>query len=103
MVFQTILSPIMSSSSGQQPPTTANNGTSAATSPSSTPLLPGQVQTADEQEDELVINIDELIRAFMTHPNRRFPYRLVLRWTSTDNPEVHYSVLMIITERHPHG
>jgi hypothetical protein len=65
----------------------------------STPNIPGQILTESDHEDELMELMDELIRKFLSRPNRRSPYRSLFRWTFDDNKSnLSYSVVVKIDE-----
>jgi len=66
-----------------------------------TPTLPGQILTESDHEDNLTEQIDELIRNFLSRPNRRSPYRSFFNWTFDDEPNLSYSVVLKIVTPSP--
>jgi hypothetical protein len=62
----------------------------------STPILPPQILTENEYEDNLMELIDQMIYRFLNRPNRRSPYRTIFRWTFDDEPHLSYSVIVKI-------
>ena len=68
---------------------------------SSTPILPGQILTENDHEDNLMDLIDELIRSFLSRTNRRSPFRTLWKWTFDDEPNISYSVVVKIDAPSP--
>ncbi|CAF3168754.1 unnamed protein product [Rotaria sp. Silwood2] len=73
---------------------------SSASSNISTPIpvLPGQVLTQSDHEDNLIEGMDELVRNFLSRINQPSPYHTVFRWTTDDQHSLHYSVVIVINE-----
>jgi hypothetical protein len=76
----------------------------AVNSPSSLRAAPtlsaNQFLTENDHEDNLMDQMDELIRHFLRRPNRRSPYCSLFRWTfdDTDESKLSYSVVVKIEE-----
>ena len=61
------------------------------------PILPGQRLTQSDHEDNLVDDLDDLIRNFLHRFNGQQPYRRMFRWTIDDEPNLNYSVVLTIS------
>jgi hypothetical protein len=71
----------------------------SSSSSEATTTLPNQILTENDHEDNLMELIDELIRNFLSRPNRRSPYCSFFRWIFDDNASnLSYSVVVKIDE-----
>ena len=61
------------------------------------PILPGRRLTQSDHEDNLVDDLDDLIRNFLHRFNGQQPYRRMFRWTIDDEPNLNYSVVVTIS------
>lgn len=91
-----------------------NSGSSAAAtqsqethtdSVSSTPLpmLPGQMLTISDHEDNFVPHMDELVQDFLSRFNLPNPYHGLFTWSSPNNENNHednrdYNVIILINQ-----
>ncbi|CAF3069354.1 unnamed protein product [Rotaria sp. Silwood2] len=89
-----------------QSPTTSSNdfpvtsqeihGSSTTSTPAI--VLPGQILTQADHEDNLIEAMDGLIKDFLTRSNQPSPYHTVFRWICDDERYLHYSVVVAINE-----
>ncbi|CAF3167240.1 unnamed protein product, partial [Rotaria sp. Silwood2] len=73
---------------------------SSTSSNVSTPIsiLPGQILTQSDHEDNLIEGMDELVRNFLSRINQSSPYHTIFRWTTDDQHSLHYNVVIVINE-----
>ena len=63
-----------------------------------TPTLTEQVYMGGVAEDDMVDQIDIAIRRLLTRPNHQSPYRYNFQWTIDEEPNLNYSVTLVIRE-----
>jgi len=60
------------------------------------PVLPGQILTQRDHEDNLLDGIDQVIGNFLNRFNGQHPYQTVFRWTLNNASNLTYSIVLAI-------
>jgi hypothetical protein len=79
------------------PPQSSQASTSIIT-PTRTPILTERIYMGSGAEDDMIDQIDAVIRRLLTRPNHQSPYRYNFEWTVDEEPDLNYSVLLCIRE-----
>ncbi len=61
-----------------------------------TPVLSDQILTQNDHEDNIVDNIDAVIRNYLSEFNGQQLNRIMFRWTTNDVPNFNYTVVIAI-------
>ncbi|CAF2926019.1 unnamed protein product [Rotaria sp. Silwood2] len=92
-------------SQNHEPTTPENESPLISTEPQSSstvstpiPVLPGQILTQADREDNLIDGMDELVRDFLRQSNQRARFHTMFRWTHDGERYLHYSVVVVINE-----
>ncbi|CAF4430835.1 unnamed protein product [Rotaria sp. Silwood2] len=63
-----------------------------------TPILEQQSYQTTFHEENMIDQIDAIIRRLLTSPNHQCPYQFAFRWTVTEPYGLNYSVALTIHE-----
>ncbi len=63
-----------------------------------TPVLTQQIYMGSVAEDEMIDQINAVIRRLLTRPNHQSPYRYNFEWTVHEESNLNYSVVLMIRE-----
>ncbi|CAF4487831.1 unnamed protein product [Rotaria sp. Silwood2] len=63
-----------------------------------TPILEQQSYQTTFHEENMISEIDAIIRRLLTTPNHQSPYQFAFRWTVAEAPSLNYSVVLTIHE-----
>ncbi|CAF2931470.1 unnamed protein product [Rotaria sp. Silwood2] len=63
-----------------------------------TPTLEQQRYQTTFHEENMIDQIDAIIRRLLTSPNHQSPYQFTFRWTVAEEPNLNYSVALSIHE-----
>jgi len=78
-------------------PQSSQASTSVVT-PTQTPVLIQQFYMGGVAEDEMIDQINAVIRRLLTRPNHQSPYRYNFEWTVHEESNLNYSVVLMIRE-----
>ncbi|CAF3371582.1 unnamed protein product [Rotaria sp. Silwood2] len=63
-----------------------------------TPILEQQSYQTTFHEENMIDEIDAIVRRLLTSPNHQSPYQFAFRWTVTEPSSLNYSVALTIHE-----
>ncbi|CAF3245040.1 unnamed protein product [Rotaria sp. Silwood2] len=63
-----------------------------------TPILEQRSYQTTFHEENMIDEIDAIIRRLLTSPNHQSPYQFAFRWTVTESYGLNYSVVLTIHE-----
>ena len=62
----------------------------------STPIITTAPRSEKDIENELFHDIQVIVRNFIRHPNRHYPYYRVMRWFEGDDPKLEHILTVVI-------
>ncbi|CAF2077209.1 unnamed protein product [Rotaria magnacalcarata] len=80
------------------PPLNQLDSQQTTTASSQPPTLEMQPYVATINEDNMVSQIDAIIRRFLTRPNPQSPYWFTLDWNAPEGTNLDYTIRLIIHE-----
>lgn len=80
------------------PPLNQSDSQQTTTTSSQPPTLEMQPYVATINEDNMVRQIDGIIRRFLTRPNHQSPYWYTLDWDAPEGTNLDYTIRLIIHE-----